>query len=116
MQYALMSRGGNVALKYFGARETRAGVSAAPWNQRRVFGGMFIKGGRFPNRVGLDLGGQVFARTGKGRVPIEKQKSGLFIPKEMISGATAQEFLSAVKAILPLRLQHEIAAILGGVA
>lgn len=114
MTYSLVTRGGNVALKYFGARETRKGVSAAPWNQRRVFAGTFTKGGLFPKRVPLNLGGQVFARTGKGRVPIVKQKSGLFIPKEMISGATRAEFLNSVRTILPPRLAHEIAAILGG--
>ena len=114
MTYRLKTRGGNVALKYFGARETHKGVSAAPWNRRRVFASTFIKGGRFPKRVGLKLGGQVFARTGTRRVPIAKQKSGLFIPKEMISGATAAEFLNAVRTLLPPRLQHEIGAILGG--
>lgn len=114
LTYSLKSRGGNVHLKYFKARETRKGVSAAPWNQRRVFAGMFIKGGRFPHRVALGLGGQVYARTGKGRTPIASQRSGLFIPKEMISGATAAEFLAAVRTILPPRLAHEIAAILGG--
>lgn len=114
MTYSIKSRGGNVALKYFKARETRKGVSAAPWNARRIYTGMFIKGGKFPHRVGLNLGGQVFARTGASRVPIVKQKSGLFIPKEMISGATGAEFLKSVAAILPQRLAHEIAAILGG--
>ena len=114
MTYKLKSRGGNVSLKYFGARETRKGVSAAPWNKRRVYGGTFTKGGLFPHRVGLGFGGQVFRRTGAGRTPIVKQKSGLFIPKEMISGATAAEFIASVRAILPNRLQHEIAAILGG--
>jgi|SRR5579864_5500781 len=112
--YGIRSRGGNVSLKYFGARETRKGVSAAPWNHRRVFTGTFIKGGRFPNRVGLNLGGQVFMRTGSRRTPIVKLKSGLFIPKEMVSGATASEFLLAVKTLLPARLQHEIEAILKG--
>jgi hypothetical protein len=114
LTYSLKSRGGNVSLKYFKARETRKGVSAAPWNHRRVYAGAFIKGGRFPHRVGLKLGGQVFHRTGSGRVPIARIKSGLFIPTEMVTGATAGEFLSAVRTILPARLQHEIAAILGG--
>ncbi|WP_315792425.1 hypothetical protein [Bradyrhizobium sp. SZCCHNRI1002] len=112
--YSLKSRGGDVSLKYFGARETRKGVSAAPWNHRRVFTGTFIKGGRFPHRVALDLGGQVFKRTGTGRVPIVRQRSGLFIPTEMISGTTKDTFLRSVATILPARLQHEIAAILGG--
>jgi hypothetical protein len=114
MQYRLKTRGGNVALKYFKARETRKGVSAAPWNARRVFTGTFIKGGLFPKRKALNLGGQVFARTGASRVPIAKQKSGLFIPTEMISGATRATFLNAVRTILPPRLQHEISAILKG--
>jgi hypothetical protein len=114
MTYSLKSRGGNVGLKYFGARETRKGVSAAPWNARRVFAGTFMKGGLFPHRVGLKLGGQVFVRTGSGRTPIVRQKSGLFIPKEMISGASAAAFLATVNRVLPVRLQHEIAAILGG--
>lgn len=112
--YQIHSRGGNVHLKYFGARETRKGVSAAPWNKRRVFAGAFTKGGKFPHRVGLKLGGQVYMRTGKGRAPIVSQRSGLYIPKEMISGASEQEFLAAVATILPQRLQHEIAAILAG--
>lgn len=105
-----------MALKYFKARETRKGVSAAPRDARRVFSGTFIKGGLLAQRVGLKLGNQVFARTGKGRVPIAKQESGLFIPKEMISGAAASAFLSTVRRVLPIRLQHKIARILGGLA
>ncbi|NEW96630.1 hypothetical protein [Rhodopseudomonas sp. BR0G17] len=114
MTYTLKTRGGNVSLKYFGARETRRGVSAAPWNRRRVFGGAFIKGGRFPNRVALGLNGQVFARVGKSRLPIARQRSGLYIPTEMIKGETRGAFLGTVNAVLPAKLRHEIAAILGG--
>lgn len=112
--YLLKSRGGNVSLKYFGARETRRGVSAAPWNKRRVFSGAFTKGGLFPNRVGLSLNGQVFARAGSSRLPIVKQKSNLYIPKEMLGGATRAAFLHTVAKVLPVRLRHEIAAIIGG--
>ena len=112
--YQIKSRGGNVHLKYFGARETRKGVSAAPWNKRRVYGGTFTRGGKFPHRVGLNLGGQVYMRAGRDRTPISSQRSGRFIPKEMISGASEHEFLAAVATILPARLQHEIAAILAG--
>lgn len=112
--YKLKSRGGNVSLKYFKARETAKGVSAAPWNKRRIYVGSFMKGGRRPNRVPLKYGGQVFARVGRSRLPIVKRKSNLFIPHEMMTGATAMEFLNSVRTILPVRLQHEIAAILGG--
>lgn len=114
MQYALHSRGGNVHLKYFKARETRKGVSAAPWNQRRVYAGMFIKGGRFPKRVALGLGGQVYRRAGKSRTPIASQRSGLFIPKEMVSGATAAAFTGTVNSELPKRLAHELARLFTG--
>ncbi|WIG52496.1 MAG: hypothetical protein OJF48_003415 [Afipia sp.] len=116
MTYRLKSRGGNVALKYFGARETRKGVSAAPRGNRQVFAGTFTRGGRFPNRVGLKLGGQVFARSGASRVPIVKQKSGVWIPTEMVTGATRAAFLATVARVLPDRLRHEIAVILGGPA
>jgi hypothetical protein len=106
LTYGIKSRGGNVHLKYFKARQTRSGVSAAPWNKRRVYSGAFIVRGKY--------GGQVFKRAGSSRLPIVPQRSGLYIPKEMISGATASEFLAAVRTLLPARLQHEIAAILGG--
>lgn len=115
--YRLKSRGGNVSLKYFGARETRKGVSAAPWNKRRVFASTFLKGGRFPKRVKLRIGkGHVFARAGASRLPIEKKRSGLFIPTEMVTGATASAFMSTVRTVLPVRLRHELGAILGGYA
>jgi hypothetical protein len=114
--YELKSRGGNVSLKYFGARETRTGVSAAPWNSRRVYAGSFIKGGLFPKRVALKLGGHAFVRSGSSRLPIEKQKSGLFIPTEMVTGQSAAAFNAVAASELPKRLAHEIEAILGGVA
>ena len=58
--YTIRSAGGDVSLKYFKARETQKGVSAAPWGQRRIYAGTFTKGGRFPNRVAVpSLSGQV---------------------------------------------------------
>ena len=35
--YVIRSSGGDVRLMFFKPRETRKGVSAAPWNQRRVY-------------------------------------------------------------------------------
>jgi len=115
--YRMRARGGDVSLKYFGARETQAGVSAAPWGARRVYAGTFMRGGRFPNRVNIpSFHGQVFARTAGARLPIAKQKSGLFIPEEMVKGDTARTFEMAVSALLPGRVEHEVGAILSGVA
>lgn len=115
LSYGIRSAGGDVSLKYFGARETRAGVSAAPWGRRRVYAGTFLKGGRFPRRVAITkLHGQVMERTGAGRLPIAKQKSGLFIPQEMVTGATAAAFREVAERDLPDRLAHELLRVIGG--
>lgn len=113
LSYAIRSRGGDVSLKFFGARETRKGVSAAPFGKRRVFASTFIKGGRFPNRVALKMGGQVMARVGGARLPIQAQDSGVIIPEQMVEGATRAAFFSTVERVLPDRLAHELARILG---
>ena len=109
LSYTITSRGGNVRLKFFSARETRKGVSAAPWNARQVYAGTFMKGGRFPNRVAAGLHGNVFVRTGKSRLPIRMVKSGLFIPTEMVTGQTAAAFHTTVAISLEARLSHELA-------
>lgn len=114
LRYELSSKGGNVSLKFFKARETRKGVSAAPWNRRRVYPSTFMKGGKFPKRVPLPFGGHVFARAGSSRLPINKQKSGLYIPKEMVIGQSAAAFYRVAGSDLPKRLAHELRAILGG--
>jgi hypothetical protein len=106
--YEIAAKGGDVRLKFFKARETKAGVSAAPWNKRQVYEGNFIKGGRFPDRVGIGMGGHVFKRTGAARGPIEGGRSGLFIPKEMTTGQTAAAFEARQGTVL--------AAVVAGVA
>ncbi len=115
LSYAIRSKGGNIALKHFRARETRAGVSAAPLGRRQVFAGTFIKGGAFPKRVALSKGGgHVFRRVaGARRLPVEKVRSGVFIPEQMTEGATADAFHAMVNAALPARMEHELGRIIG---
>ncbi|MEO0980736.1 MAG: hypothetical protein AAFY24_25985, partial [Pseudomonadota bacterium] len=113
LTYRIKAKGGDIALKHFAARETRRGVSARPFGQRRVFASTFIKGGKFPSRVAIGLGGHVFARTGSGRLPIEKQKSGVIIPREMIKGESAKAWQSTVAVVLPRRVVHEVRRITG---
>ncbi len=112
LNYVMRTRGGDIALKYFSARETRKGVRASPFGKRKVFAGAFIMGGRFPSRVPLDLNGHVFIRSGKSRFPIEKQKSGVVIPAEMVKGQTAEAFQASVRANLPRRVEHELGRLL----
>lgn len=112
--YVISSKGGDISLKYFWARETSKGVTAAPWGKRKLYPSTFIKGGRFPERVDLPkLNGHVFKRRGKNRLPIAKQKSGVFIPTEMVTGATLEAFNRTVASELPKRIAHELYRILG---
>lgn len=106
--YVIKSRGGNIRLKYFAPRETRLGVTAAPWGKRKLYATTFMKGGQFPNRVALKLNGAVVMRAGRQRKPLVTPKSGLFIPKEMVTGASAQAFFDVVSTSLPARIAHEI--------
>jgi hypothetical protein len=114
--YRMSAHGGDVSLKYFGTRETKAGVSAAPFGSRKIFASTFMRAGWWPNRVVKPgWNGQVFARAGASRFPIEKQKSGVIIPNEMVQGETRDVFRSTVARVLPQRLDHEINRLTKGV-
>ncbi len=112
--FQIIGRGGFMSLKEFGARQTSKGVSAAPWNERRVFPHTFI----VPS-----LGGHVFERIGgsrrlgpaAGRLPIRKLW-GPAIPKEMVKEKSKEAFETTVAAELPSRVAHEVEAIIGGLA
>lgn len=112
LAYVIRSQGGDVSLKYFKARETRRGVTAKPFGKRTNFGGRFIKAGRFPGRVpAKGLGGHVYRPIGDSRRwgrPIEREKSGVIIPAEMIKGATAEAWRGVVREGLSARVAHEI--------
>lgn len=111
--YEIKAQGGDVRLMFFKARETRKGVSAAPWNKRQVYPRAFMKGGQFPNRSEMVAGGAVVRRAGKGRYPLHGVKAGLFIPTEMISGQSEDAFYSTVDRELPARVAHELYRVLG---
>lgn len=115
LDYILKSSGGDIALKHFAAREVRRGVSAAPFGQRRVFASNFMKAGRFPSRVSVPkFNGHVFEREGSGRFPIVKVKSGVIIPAEMVTGATADTFTRVVAERLPTRVSYELRRLTDG--
>ncbi|MBX8803455.1 hypothetical protein HBA92_22375, partial [Ochrobactrum sp. MR28] len=96
LSYEMTTRGGDIRLKYFNAKEIRKGVSATPLGKRTLFEGAFMKAGRFPNRVTVgQFKGHVYRRSGygtrrdnsKGEM-IYQVRSGVFIPKEMTTGET----------------------------
>ena len=108
-EYTLYTRGGDISLKYFGARETAKGVSAAPAGRRFITQDAFILGGRPGHRVPIGkLGGHVFKREGKGRLKIVKQVSDVSIPDQMLKGATKQSFEQIATQDLSARIEHEI--------
>lgn len=116
LTYVMRTQGGDISLKHFDAKERRGGVSAKPFGKRRMFAGTFMKGGQFPGRVVVPtFNGHVFARVGSSRSPIEKQKSGVIIPVEMVKGETAAAFERSVARNLPRRIEHELKRITVGV-
>lgn len=117
LTYVMTTRGGDISLKYFKARETAKGVSAAPWNSRRIFRSTFMRAGWWPHRVTKPgWNGQVFRRTGgktsTGQDEFEKVKSGLFIPDEMVKGATEQAWRDVAERDLEARVGHELGRLL----
>jgi len=116
--YAVRATGGDIPLKYFDPKETRKGVSARPFGERRVFPHTFIKGGLFPNRKTLNMGGHVFepaSGIGKWGRPFEKAESGVVLPAEMVKGATAKAWERTGQRRLRERIEHEIRRLTGGV-
>ena len=76
-----------VPLKVFRAREVPGGTVATIWGAKTFHPDAFIEGGIFPGkRVELPMGGHVFVRKGKGRLPIQKAK-GAAISEAMNEGA-----------------------------
>jgi hypothetical protein len=113
--YSINARGGDISLKYFKPRETKAGVTAAPFGKRELFAGAFMRGGKFPNRVAASrLNGHVWKRLGKSRNPLELLNSGVVLPAEMLTGASAAAFTKVVNDDLPKRVMHEIGYLVPG--
>ena len=105
LAYEMQTAGGNIRLKYVKPKETRAGVRASPWGKRTLFAGTFILGGQFPNRHGFVRDGHVMRRLdGAGR-KLTFARSGMFIPVEMTSGATAAAFEQTAAPLLKARVE-----------
>lgn len=115
LAYAMKVKGGNIRLKHFSPRETRSGVSAKPFGVRKRFGSTtFIKGGRFPNRQALGMGGHVFRREGMNRLPLVTVRSGVVLPDQVVQGASIKAFETVGRAKLVERMSHELNRMLDG--
>lgn len=120
LSYDMVTRGGQVRLKYLAPRETPQGVSARPWGKRTVFPRTFMKGGKFPNRVAVPaFKGHVFRRLGWGDrtdgsvgEKLTHARSGMTIPTEMTTGATRDAFERVAGPLLQQRVEALIGKLL----
>ncbi len=94
--------GGFTPLAAFKARQTGKGVSAAPWNTRRIFGGTFII---------KCYGGNVYKRAGKARFPLHKLYRAA-IPRELPRDQSGDAFDTNAPAVLAKHLNHEVGRLL----
>lgn len=97
LTYVFRQRGGETNLNLFRATQGAKGVSAAPWNVRRVFPGTFT----VPR-----YGNKVYQRSGDKRFPIAPLY-GPNLARELVKGQPRAEF-EAVPMRLAARVAHEL--------
>jgi hypothetical protein len=117
LAYTLMTAGGDISLRYFGAHEGGGGVSAHPRDKQTFYSGTFIKSGPRGKRApSPKLNGQVYRNVagGKWGGAIQKVKSGVFIPEEMVRGAARAVFEKTVASRLPAEVGRLMTLIVGG--
>lgn len=115
LSYTIWSEGGNVRLKYFGAKESGGGVTAHPWNRSSFYPGAFITSGPRGRRApSPKLGGHVYRNVAGRRWggPIAQVRSGLFIPTEMTKGQTAAAFDKGAASVLATTVVARLGALL----
>jgi hypothetical protein len=113
----IITRGGEVSFRYFGAREVPGGVEATVRGQKDFVEGGFRRSGPRGRRTMVSkLNGQVYVNTDgkRWRGAIRKEKSGVFIPYELVSGQTAATFNRIVDTDLPAEVERELLKLLPG--
>jgi hypothetical protein len=113
LSYEMVTRGGNVRLKYLNPKETADGVVAKPFGKSTLYPRTFMMGGAFPDRKTVaQFNGHVMFRNRSGGRHYTFARSGVFIPKEMTSGATASAFNAVAGPLLQVRVEAAIRKLL----
>lgn len=113
LSYEMVTRGGNIRVKYLKAKETEDGVVAKPFGRTSTYEGAFMKGGAFPNRKSVpQFRGHAFYRLNPRGTKITFVRSGVVIPQEMTSGATAAAFDKVAGPLLKDRVDAVIGKLL----
>ncbi len=116
LTYMIEARGDETNIGAYKAMQRQKGVSAAPWNMRRIFPHTFllkaVAGIQGAVGVSNDSGGRLiaFVRIGKGRRAI-RPVFGPNLARELVKAETKAAFELGAANILP-RLAHEIARVL----
>ena len=100
LTYTLKAGGDETNIASFGGVQRRKGVSAAPWNKRRIFARSFI----------VPRFGRAFIRTSKNRLPI-RPLYGPNLARELVKDSSAAAWQSGVANIVA-RVGHEISRML----
>lgn len=112
----LVTRGGEISLRYFGAHEEGPGVVATVKGDRMFYPGAFRRSGpKGRRRMVPKLNAQVYEPDGKRwRGSFTKRKSGVLIPAEMIRGETLEAFNRVVDTDLLVEVERELMKLLPG--
>lgn len=89
----IIGSGTPIPLKFFKAKETKRGVTYKLFGKKQILPHGFIKGGSFPKRVDLKMGGNVFQKDDGDKFPIAKQEGpsiAIVMSKPEIANAIAQ--------------------------
>ena len=116
LEYRLTTHGGNIRVKFFGAREGKGGVTAKPRGQATFYSGAFTKSGRKgQRRMSPKLKGHAFRNVegGKWRGKIKVVRSEVYIPEEMVTGDTKMTFEITAPQILA-QVGKQLARVLSG--
>jgi hypothetical protein len=100
LTYTLKARGDETNIAWFGGVQRRKGVSASPWNRRRIFTRSFI----------VPRFGRAFMRTSRNRLPI-RPLYGPNLARELLKDSSAAAWQSGIANIVA-RVGHEIGRML----
>ncbi|WP_019223363.1 hypothetical protein [Bartonella rattaustraliani] len=103
----IIGSGTPIPLKFFKARETKRGVVYTMFGKRAILPHGFIKGGSFPKRVELKMGGNVFQRDDGDQFPIAKQE-GPSIAKVMSKPEIANAIAQYANERLTKNIQRQL--------
>lgn len=103
----IIGSGTPLPLKFFKAKETKRGVTYTMFGKQEILPHGFIKGGRFPKRVDLKMGGNVFQRADGDQFPIAKQE-GPSIAKVMSKPEIANAIAQYASERLTKNIQRQL--------